>query len=318
MVKKCKESLKSNSNKLSKGKKLKNKLNLVTIKGNRKRKIKKTFYDQKEFVTDLSFIDKYEEDEKNRIKFKEKEYLIDIQNKKLYYLKICFRPLTNNIELLGKYIEENNNINKSNNNNSISDKNNKCSYLLIQDNNIIAPILYENFINTEKCDNVNDNSNVNEKKESIGNQKINKKKRIKKNLIKNKNKYFYLHICKKNLINCLLLSEYSIINYILIFLSGMYSGYFEELNKNNILTLKVDTFNIFLNLNNTTNNNDFYDIEVFGKGKDEYGEYVIKGNMSLITNVTQYQKENSNITENKNNKVVYFGSLFFHKNYNLK
>ena len=318
MAKKTKNSVKSKSNKTSK---VKNKMNLITIKGNKKRAIKKTFYDKNEYVTDLSFIDKYEEDEKKRMKIKDNENLIRFQNKRLYILKICFRPLTNNIELLGNYIEETiiDNNALQNNNANIDNNKNKCSYLLMQDNNIVAPISNDILINNDNSNinnNINENSNENEKKENIGNQKIKKKKRIRKSIVKKtKNKFFYLHICSKNIINCLLLNECSIINYILIFLSGIYTGYFEEIKKNNSITLKVDTFNIFLNINNSINIDDYYKIEVLGKGKDEYGEYVIKGNMKLINNLILYQKEN-NITENINDKVINFGNILFHKIYN--
>ena len=317
MAKKSKNSVKSNSTIKSK---TKNKMNLITIKGNRRRARKKTFYDKNEFVTDLSFIDKYEEEENERIKIKENENLINIQKNRLYYLKICFRPSTNNIELIGNYSEQNYiNINQlPNNNDNIN--NNKCSYLLMQNNKIIAPILKENYINNDKSNkkiNTNENLNENDKKENIGNQKMKKKKRIKKSILKNEKKFFYLHICKRNLINCLLLNEKFIINYILIFLSGIYSGYFEELKKNNCLTLKEDSFNIFLNINNSINNDDYYGAEVLGKGKDEDGEYVIKGNMTLINNLTQYQKENNNIIDNKSDKVINFGNIFFHKIYNI-
>ena len=331
MTKKSKKSIKSSNNKSSKYKK---KLNLITIKGNKKRTIKKTFYDKNEYITDLSFIDKYEEDEKERIKIKENENLIKFQNKRLYCLKFCYRPMTNNIELIGRYLEENNNninINKNKNNKNNNDKflinlNNKCSYLLNQDKNIVAPILYENISNIENNNNKKDiNSNIEDKitisneKENLENQKIKKKKRIRKILSKNKIKkqYFYLHISKKNLINCLLLNEYTLINHILIYLSGMYSGYFEELNKNNYSTLKVDNFNIFLSFNNTMNNNNYYNIEVLGKGKDEYGEYILKGNMTLINNLELFQKENNIIDIKNNNKVIYFGNIFFHKIYNI-
>jgi hypothetical protein len=242
MVKKIKKSLESNNkNGECKNKK---KLNFVTIKRNKKRIVKKTFYDKDEFVTDLSFIDKYEEDEKERIKIKENENLIKFQNKKAYFLKICYRPLTNNIELLGRYFEENNYTNSINNNEKSLILNNKCSYLFNQYNNVVVPILYENIFNIEnnnknninnnfenKNNELNENENGKEMQGKIESQKLKKKRR--KNSSKNKIQCFYLHICKKNLISCLLLNEYSLINYIIIFLSGMYSGFFEELNKNN-------------------------------------------------------------------------------------
>ena len=168
MAKKTKNSVKSKSNKTSK---VKNKMNLITIKGNKKRAIKKTFYDKNEYVTDLSFIDKYEEDEKKRMKIKDNENLIRFQNKRLYILKICFRPLTNNIELLGNYIEETiiDNNALQNNNANIDNNKNKCSYLLMQDNNIVAPISNDILINNDNSNinnNINENSNENEKKEN--------------------------------------------------------------------------------------------------------------------------------------------------------
>jgi len=326
MVKKIKKSLKSNNkNEVSKYKK---KLNFVTIKRGKKRIVKNTFYDKDEFVTDLSFIDKYEEDEKERIKIKENENIIKFQNKKAYFLKICYRPLTNNIELIGRYFEENNYSNSANNNEkSLLNLNNKCSYLFNQYNNVVAPILYENIFNIENNNknNINNNfenknnvlnENGDEVQEKIEIQKLKRKKR--KSSSKNKKQFFYLHICKKNIISCLLLNEYSLINYIVAFLSGMYSGYFEELNKNDKSELKVDSFNIFLNLSDKISNDDFYNIDVLGRGKDKYGEYLIKGSLKLIHNLTQYNKEND-INDIKNNdKVIKFGNIFFHKIYNLK
>ena len=326
MAKKIKKSLKSN-NKNGESK-YKKKLNFVTIKRNKKRLVKKTFYDKDEFVTDLSFIDKYEEDEKERIKIKENENLIKFQNKKAYFLKICYRPLTNNIELLGRYFEENNYTNSANNSEKSLNLNNKCSYLFHQYNNVVTPILYQNIFNIEnnnksninnnfenKNNEINENENGNEIHEKIENQKLKRKRR--KSSSKNKKQFFYLHICKKNIISCLLLNEYSLINYIVTFLSGMYSGYFEELNKNNKSELKVDSFILFLNLSDKISNDDFYNIDVLGKGKDKYGEYLIKGSLKLIHNLTQYNKENDIIDIKNNDKVIKFGNIFFHKIYNL-
>ena len=284
---------------------------------NNKRKIKKSFYDKNEYITDLSFIDKYEEEEKERLRIKENESLINFLNNKIYTMKIGYRPISNNIELIGTYIQyEKNNIGKNNKNTLV---NNKCSYLLFQDNNIIAPILNEEILNIDNNNNINNvmkNNNYNEEEiiENAG-------KQIRKKKLKKKGKqYFYVHICKKNIIKCLLINEYSLINYILIFLSGIYSGYFEEKNKSDLTILKVDSFHLFLSVNNIINNEEFYNIEVFGKGKDEYGEYIIKGKMQLIHNIEQYQKENEIINNNKNsdfNKIIFFGNISFHKNYKL-
>ena len=76
---------------------------------------------------------------------------------------------------------------------------------------------------------------------------------------------------------------------------------------------------MFLNVNNKINNAELYNIDVFGKGKDEYGEYTIKGKMNLINNIEQYQQENQNIKINikNSNKIIYFGNILFHKNYNI-
>ena len=153
MAKKVKKTIKTKCN-ISKSKKQKN---LIVIKNNKRNKMIK-FYDKNEYITDLSFIDKYEEDEKQRIKNKENENLIEIQNKKLYTLKICYRPATNNIELIGKYLEDEE-TNKLKNNKNPSNHilfNNKCSYLLIQDNIIVVPILNEDI---SKIDNNKNNDN---------------------------------------------------------------------------------------------------------------------------------------------------------------
>ena len=319
MVKKSKNSLKSKSKNKTKPKK-----NLDIKKSKReKRKIINKLYDKNEYETDLSFIDVFEENEKKRLKIKENENLFKILNKISYILQICYRPTTNNIELIGEYhYNQENNIN---NNKNIKNNNeqsyNKCSYLLIQNNIIVAPILNTNILNNDLNHNnnkINNDVNNNSKNKKKTNSNITKNRRN-QTTKKAKNKQFlYVHISKKNLINCLLLDEYTLIDHILIFLSGIYSGYFEEKNKNNSSILKVDSFNLFLNNNNSINNNDdnFYNIEVFGKGKDEYGEYIIKGNMILIHNLEQYQKENENININ-NSKVIYFGNVNFHKIYNI-
>ena len=315
MVKKSKCLLKSKSKIISRPKK---NLDIKNSKRDR-RKIINKLYDKNEFETDLSFIDIYEENEKKRLKIKENENLIKILNKISYILQICYRPITNNIELVGEYLQnQENNININNIKNNNDHCYNKCSYLLIQNNIVIAPILNTNILNVDL--NHNNNKIIN----NLDNKKNKKKFNLdisknKKNQITKKTKhkqFLYVHICKNNLINCLLLNEYSLINYILIFLSGIYSGYFAEKNKNNSSVLKVDSFNLFLNNNNSINNQDFYNIEVIGNGKDEYGEYILKGNMSLIHSIEQYQKENENININ-NNKVIYFGNITFHKIYNI-
>ena len=51
----------------SKNKISKSKINKVKINKNNKRTIKKKKPNEDEYITDLSFIDKYEEEEKNRI-----------------------------------------------------------------------------------------------------------------------------------------------------------------------------------------------------------------------------------------------------------
>ena len=316
MAKKVKKTIKTKCN-ISKSKKQKN---LIVIKNNKRNKMIK-FYDKNEYITDLSFIDKYEEDEKQRIKNKENENLIEIQNKKLYTLKICYRPATNNIELIGKYLEDEE-TNKLKNNKNPSNHilfNNKCSYLLIQDNIIVVPILNEDISKIDNNKNNDNNhivSNKSEKEndENEKKQKIKKVKKVKK--VKNQ-QFFYIHLCKKNLIHFLLLNEYSIINYILNFLSGMYSGYFEELNKNNSIILKVDTFNLFLYYHHSVNNNEYSNIQILGKGNDDYGEYLIKGKMELVHNLEKYQKENDNKNKKNKEKVIFFGIINFHKIYNI-
>ena len=93
---------------------------------NDKRPVRKKILDEKEFITDLSFIDKYEEEEKNRLLIKEKENNIKNRNRNKYNLKLYYRQLTNNIELIGNQIENNNDFK-----NILLNKNaNKCCYLL--------------------------------------------------------------------------------------------------------------------------------------------------------------------------------------------
>ena len=76
----------ANSKKSMKQKKVisKSQINKRKSNKNNKRIIKKKNPDENEFITDLSFIDKYEEEEKNRIIKKEEENNIKNRNKKLY------------------------------------------------------------------------------------------------------------------------------------------------------------------------------------------------------------------------------------------
>ena len=64
--------------------------------------------------------------------------------------------------------------------------------------------------------------------------------------------------------------------------------------------------------------NETPNFDIIGKGKDEYAEYIIKGNMSLITDLNQYNKENSFLNEKQiDNKVINFGEINFKKTYNI-
>ena len=275
----------------------KSKINNKKINKNNKRIIKKKKPDENEYITDLSFIDKYEEEEKNRILQKEEENFIKNRNKKLYKLKICYRPLKNSIELIGKCVEKNDDINDI----LLNETSNQCCYLLNKDNNIIVPISINEILKDEK------------KKLKLQNQKkiVQKYKNI------DKDSFFYLHISKKNLINCILLNESHMINYINMFLSGNYSGFFEEI-KNNKKILKVDNFDIYLNKNIFGDNNEFHYLNVVGKGKDEYGEYIIKGNINLIKDLEQFKKENNfKNMKSINNKVINFGEITFKKIYDI-
>ena len=275
----------------------KSKINNKKINKNNKRIIKKKKPDENEYITDLSFIDKYEEEEKNRILQKEEENFIKNRNKKLYKLKICYRPLKNSIELIGKCVEKNDDINDI----LLNETSNQCCYLLNKDNNIIVPISINEILKDEK------------KKLKLQNQKkiVQKYKNI------DKDSFFYLHISKKNLINCILLNESHMINYINMFLSGNYSGFFEEI-KNNKKILKVDNFDIYLNKNIFGDNNEFHYLNVVGKGKDEYGEYIIKGNINLIKELEQFKKENNfKNMKSINNKVINFGEITFKKIYDI-
>ena len=271
----------------------KSKINKVKINKNNKRTIKKKKPNEDEYITDLSFIDKYEEEEKNRIFQIEEQDLIKSRNKKLYKLKICYRPLKNSIELIGKCYEKDDDIKDI----LLNENSNQCCYILNKDNNIIAPISINEILKDGKTKHQKKTS------EKYGNSK--------------KDSFFYLHICNKNLINCILLNENYIINYINIFLSGNYSGFFEEI-KNDKKILKVDNFDIFLIKNIFEDKNEYYNFEVIGKGKDEYGEYIIKGKINLIKEIEQFKKENIfKNTKNVNNKVINFGEISFKKIYDI-
>ena len=293
------------------------KSNRIKKSPDNKRIVKKKLLDEKEFITDLSFIDKYEEEEKKRIIIKEKENIIKNRNKNIYKLKICYRPLTNNIELIGNYDENDD----TNNGILIKENYKKCCYLLNKDNNIIVPINLNDLLKDDKnfvqnsLDEIKKEST--EKGSSIKKKKLYQKKIIKKYINKSNKSFYYLHICKKNLINCILLNDLYIINYINIFLSGNYTGFFEEI-KNNQKLLKVDNFNIFLNNKNFMEKNEFNEFEVIGKGKDEYGEYIIRGNIKLIKDLNQYQNENNSLNGKAfNDKVINFGEIIFNKIYDL-
>lgn len=277
----------------SKNKISKSKINKVKINKNNKRTIKKKKPNEDEYITDLSFIDKYEEEEKNRIFQIEEQDLIKSRNKKLYKLKICYRPLKNSIELIGKCYEKDDDIKDI----LLNENSNQCCYILNKDNNIIVPIAINEILKDGKTKHQKKTS------EKYGNSK--------------KDSFLYLHICNKNLINCILLNENYIINYINIFLSGNYSGFFEEI-KNDKKILKVDNFDIFLNKNIFEDKNEYYNFEVIGKGKDEYGEYIIKGKINLIKEIEQFKKENIfKNTKNVNNKVINFGEISFKKIYDI-
>ena len=299
----------ANSKKSMKQKKVisKSQINKRKSNKNNKRIIKKKNPDENEFITDLSFIDKYEEEEKNRIIKKEEENNIENRNKKLYKLKICYRPLKNNIELIGKYFEKSNDIKGI----LIDETSNQCCYLLNKDNNIIVPIAVNEILNkkTEK------NNLLNDEKRKL--KLHSQKKIIKKYQNAEKNSFFYLHISKKNIINCILLNESHIINFLNIFLSGNYSGFFEEI-KNDKKVLKTDNFDIYLNKIFLGDNEAYHNFEVIGKGKDEYGEYIIKGNINLIKDLEEFKKGNNfKNMKNINNKVINFGEMIFNKIYNI-
>ena len=271
----------------------KSKINKVKINKNNKRTIKKKKPNEDEYITDLSFIDKYEEEEKNRIFQIEEQDLIKSRNKKLYKLKICYRPLKNSIELIGKCYEKDDDIKDI----LLNENSNQCCYILNKDNNIIVPIAINEILKDGKTKHQKKTS------EKYGNSK--------------KDSFLYLHICNKNLINCILLNENYIINYINIFLSGNYSGFFEEI-KNDKKILKVDNFDIFLIKNIFEDKNEYYNFEVIGKGKDVYGEYIIKGKINLIKEIEQFKKENIfKNTKNVNNKVINFGEISFKKIYDI-
>ena len=277
----------------SKNKISKSKINKVKINKNNKRTIKKKKPNEDEYITDLSFIDKYEEEEKNRIFQIEEQDLIKSRNKKLYKLKICYRPLKNSIELIGKCYEKDDDIKDI----LLNENSNQCCYILNKDNNIIVPIAINEILKDGKTKHQKKTS------EKYGNSK--------------KDSFLYLHICNKNLINCILLNENYIINYINIFLSGNYSGFFEEI-KNDKKILKVDNFDIFLIKNIFEDKNEYYNFEVIGKGKDVYGEYIIKGKINLIKEIEQFKKENIfKNTKNVNNKVINFGEMTFKKIYDI-
>ena len=114
-----------------------------------------------------------------------------------------------------------------------------------------------------------------------------------------------------------MLNESHIINFLNIFLSGNYSGFFEEI-KNDKKVLKTDNFDIYLNKIFLGDNEAYHNFEVIGKGKDEYGEYIIKGNINLIKDLEEFKKGNNfkNI-KNINNKVINFGEMTFNKIYNI-
>ena len=277
----------------SKNKISKSKINKVKINKNNKRTIKKKKPNEDEYITDLSFIDKYEEEEKNRIFQIEEQDLIKSRNKKLYKLKICYRPLKNSIELIGKCYEKDDDIKDI----LLNENSNQCCYILNKDNNIIVPIAINEILKDGKTKHQKKTS------EKYGNSK--------------KDSFLYLHICNKNLINCILLNENYIINYINIFLSGNYSGFFDEI-KNDKKILKVDNFDIFLNKNIFEDKNEYYNFDVIGKGKDEYGEYIIKGKLNLIKEIEEFKKENIfKNTKNVNNKVINFGEMTFKKIYDI-
>lgn len=261
------------------------------IKDNKlsKSKIKNKYTNDDNYVTDFNFIDVLEKEDKLRVEGNGETNVVGI--KQSFDMKFIYRPSKNNLELIGKYFTIDN---KKGTNNWYD-----CAYHLVQDKTVIANIDLSKINNEENQ--INNNNQIQ-----------------KKNNQNKKNQSFYLHINKSNLVSCLSINEYPIKEYILSFLSGEYSGYVKELNRRRKIRAKTDNFMIFLYLRNDG-------IEVLGKGKNELGEYIIKGTMTLINNFLQYQELNLNTNNhkslNKNNNnnegTINFGKITFDKIYGI-
>lgn len=265
----------------------KNKSKDKSPKKSKKRKIINKFDKDKDYVTEFDFIDKLEEEDKIRVKDNE-AYFSSPQIQK-FDMNIFYRPGNNTIEMAGNYFTVNHR-------KKYLPPKFSCGYFLKNDKVVTA------CLNIEK---LKPTSNEYNKMSNNNNYEI--------NMIK-KRKYFYVNITKINLISCLLLTEYKLLDYILVFLSGNYSGFFQELNKRNNLRGKQDNFFIFAN-------NSEQNIEVLGKGNNEYGNYIIKGFMSLVQNNKEFieinKVSNINYRTGNNNEVICFGSINFDKIYGI-
>ena len=142
---------------------------------------------------------------------------------------------------------------------SINFENNFFSFLLIKNNNLI----YE--IPSNKIE----HSNKNNKNKKLNN--------------------IFIKISNNNFPEILLINDNDILNYILIFLTGHYSGYYRIDEK-----IIEDNFYLCFFIENYIDENK---IKILGKGKDLNGEYNLNG---LI-----YLYQNKNVLINNNMKHNY-------------
>jgi len=150
---------------------------------------------------------------------------------------------------------------------SINFENNFFSFLLIKNNNLI----YE--IPSNKIE----HSNKNNKNIKLNN--------------------FFIKISNNNFPEILLINDDDILNYILIFLTGNYSGYYRMNEK-----IIEDNFYLcyFIERYNDENK-----IKILGKGKDLNGEYNLNGLIFLYQNKNVLINNNMKHNNNNLNKALY-------------
>ena len=180
---------------------------------------------------------------------------INFQGNLIYRLIEKKNFFNSQIELIGICNYLNNKLKKI----QINFDNNFFSYLLFKNNNLIYEIPSNKIEYSKK-------NNKNKKLDNI-----------------------FIKISNNNFPEILLINDNDILNYILIFLTGNYSGYYKINEK-----IIEDNFYLCYYIEKYNNENN---IKLLGKGKDLNGEYNLNGSIYLY--------QNKNVLINNNMKYNY-------------